>query len=794
MKAFLVSVALLALMCSKAHAQSPETPSRVFVVNTGDGTVSLVDLKAMKEVERYKVGPRPYGIAVSQDNKTVAVGVEDEERVKFYSLPDFKLKGETPVGKMFNDHIVLTKDGKHILIANFYSDDILAIDINTMKEAFRLENLSAPHVVRYGPQNKLAYVTCKKVSGVAAVDPEARKVVKFHQLTINPRSLTFSPDESKVYFGAHWTDGFFEADMKAGKVTRLFQLEPPKENAKPQEVTYHGVQAVHDNVVLAANEGRSYIDAVDVRTGELLDRLSDVSKPCCIEPIPGLGKGEKVRVLISNIGDDSLQLVEVAKDGKLKSLGRAMVGKAPKRVAFLHPKSPEKSGSLRSGLQVGKSIPGPFHPISVVNVEMPTRSGVRHDFTEQHGSNPVVMLFARRVSDPLTRLIQKLDVEVGKRKSAKLKAVVIMLGGDFDIERSLRKLAREQEIKNISFGVVEASGPRAYQLNREADLTAILYRRYKVEANHAFREGDWNDDAIDRVLGDISKIVPEEEAQLDADKIGRLAGAKPTTAPDGVIRIGWPRTDVKVTVDGLAFKPFAGLGSWAAFTPAKHGAMVMGDTIVFQDEVTPAMDAAFAHDLEVTALHNHFFYDEPKVYFMHIGGAGDAEKLAGGVKAVWDAIKRVRADSPQPATRFPGKVPAGGKVSPEPIAKILGHKAETQDGVVKVTIGRTGTMHGVKVGGSMGLTTWAAFSGTDDLAAVDGDFIMTAAEVQPVLRALRKADIHIVALHNHMVGEQPAFYFTHFWAKGPAEELARGLKTALDAQQAAGHRSKTARQ
>ena len=105
---------------------------------------------------------------------------------------------------------------------------------------------------------------------------------------------------------------------------------------------------------------------------------------------------------------------------------------------------------------------------------------------------------------------------------------------------------------------------------------------------------------------------------------------------------------------------------------------------------------------------------------------------------------------------------------------------------MKVTIGREGTMHGVKVGGSMGLTTWAAFSGDDELAAVDGDFIMTAAEVQPVLRALRKAGIHVVALHNHMAGEQPAFYFTHFWGKGRPEELAKGLRAALDAQKAAG--------
>jgi hypothetical protein len=280
-----------------------------------------------------------------------------------------------------------------------------------------------------------------------------------------------------------------------------------------------------------------------------------------------------------------------------------------------------------------------------------------------------------------------------------------------------------------------------------------------------------------------ASAVPGQTGQgLDANKIGVAAQAKATVTPDGVVRLGWPRADVAVTVDSLPLKPFAGLGSWAAFTAAPHGAMVMGDTVVFQDEVTPAMDAAFAHGLEVTALHNHFFYDEPKVYFMHIGGRGDPEKLASGVKAVWDAIKQVRKEQPQPAGRFPGEVVRAGKVAAAPLAEILGHKAESQDGMVKFTIGREGTMHGVKVAGSMGLTTWAAFSGADALAAVDGDFIMTAAEVQPVLRALRKAGIHIVALHNHMAGEQPAYYFAHFWGKGSAEQLARGLHSALDAQ------------
>ncbi|HEU5434529.1 MAG TPA: DUF1259 domain-containing protein, partial [Thermomicrobiales bacterium] len=271
------------------------------------------------------------------------------------------------------------------------------------------------------------------------------------------------------------------------------------------------------------------------------------------------------------------------------------------------------------------------------------------------------------------------------------------------------------------------------------------------------------------------------DKHLDADKIGATAGTKATTTPDGVVRIGWARTDVAVKVDGMSLKPVAGLGSWAAFTAAPHGAMVMGDTVVFQDEVTPAMDAAFAGGLEVTGLHNHFFYDEPKVYFMHIGGRGEPDKLAAAVKRVWDAIKDVRAARPQPAARFAGEVPTAGKIDAAVIEKILGHKGAAQDGVVKVTIARQGKMHGVAVGGSMGLTTWAAFSGSDERAAVDGDFIMTAAEVQPVLRALRKGGIHIVALHNHVFFDEPKVYFMHIGGRGEPERLAAAVKGVWDA-------------
>lgn len=309
-------------------------PQQVLVVNTQDASVSLVELSTMQEVSRHKVGPRPYGIAVTPDGKTVAVGVEDEEQVKFFSLPDFKPVGDVRIGKMFNDHIVLSQDGAQIFVANFYSDDVVIIDVGSMKEVGRISGCSAPHVVKFGPLKKNLYVTCKKVTGIAIVDPAEGKLVKFHQLNVNPRSLTFSPDESKVYFGSFWVNGFFQMDTESGKVTRLYAFDPPADNSGQQEVTYHGVEAVWPQIVLAANEGRSYVDAVDVGTGKLLDRLTTVSKPCCVERVPDSG-GDTVRVLVSNIGDGTLQLVEVSKEGKLKSLGSVKVGAAPKRVAFV---------------------------------------------------------------------------------------------------------------------------------------------------------------------------------------------------------------------------------------------------------------------------------------------------------------------------------------------------------------------------------------------------------------------------------------------------------------------------
>lgn len=225
-----------------------------------------------------------------------------------------------------------------------------------------------------------------------------------------------------------------------------------------------------------------------------------------------------------------------------------------------------------------------------------------------------------------------------------------------------------------------------------------------------------------------------------------------------------------------------GVTSWAAFTPMGNAAMVMGDTVLFEDEVNPAMSAALDAGLEVTALHNHFFFDHPKVYFMHIAGTGNTRRLASAVKAMYDSIAKVRAAQPTPASGFPGDIPTPSNISAAPIEAALGTKVQSNNGMVKVTIGRTAKTHGVTVGNEMGINTWAAFAGSDEHAVVDGDFAMLEGELQTVLKAMRKSGINIVAIHQHMTGEQPRIMFLHYSGKGNALDLARALKQALDAR------------
>jgi len=270
---------------------------------------------------------------------------------------------------------------------------------------------------------------------------------------------------------------------------------------------------------------------------------------------------------------------------------------------------------------------------------------------------------------------------------------------------------------------------------------------------------------------------------IDTAAIESVTGLKGTyDKAENVFKLSKPRDDVKVSVDRWTMPAFMGLTSWAAFTPMGKETMLMGDTVLFEDEVSLAMSAALDAGLEVTALHNHFFFDQPKVYFMHIGGMGDVHKLAAGVKAVYDRVAQVRSAHATPASFFDGDIPATSHVSAAPIEKILGNKAQSKDGMVKITVGRTARMHGTEVGNEMGVNTWAAFAGDDEHAVVDGDFAMHEDELQPVLKAMRSEGINIVAIHQHMTHETPRTLFLHYWGKGKAVDLARAIKKAVDTQ------------
>src|SRR6476659_8084906 len=269
-------------------------------------------------------------------------------------------------------------------------------------------------------------------------------------------------------------------------------------------------------------------------------------------------------------------------------------------------------------------------------------------------------------------------------------------------------------------------------------------------------------------------------ANLDKARIDELTGLKgKMNEKEGVYKVTFPRNDAKIVVDGWTMPPFMGLGTWAAFTPTTDGAMVMGDTVLFEDEVNAALSAALDNGLNVTALHNHFFFDHPKVYFMHIEGEGAVDKLADAVKKVYDAAKQVRAASPNPKDSFgAARLPEKSSITAAPLNEIFGAQGESKDGMVKFTFGRPATMHGVKIGKDMGVNTWAAFAGGDDNAVVDGDFAVTEDELHAVLKSLRKDKINIVAIHQHMTHEEPRIMFFHYWGRGRAKDLSEALKNA----------------
>ena len=271
------------------------------------------------------------------------------------------------------------------------------------------------------------------------------------------------------------------------------------------------------------------------------------------------------------------------------------------------------------------------------------------------------------------------------------------------------------------------------------------------------------------------------DAALDTGRIEQLSGLKGAlNQQEGVFKISFPRKDIQATVGGSRLIPDQGLTAWAAFTRAGNHTMVMGDIVLLENEVNPVMSVALDNGLEVTALHNHFLWDTPKVMFMHIGGLGDEAELARAVGRVFGKLKEVISTRPNSPTS--NVDPAKTSLDPEDIEQIIGTGGVLKNGVYKIVIGRKAKMGEHDVGKEMGINTWAAFAGSEQQAVVDGDFAMLEGEVQGVLKALRRANISIVAIHNHMIGESPRYVFLHYWGVGSVEGLAKGLKAALATQ------------
>jgi hypothetical protein len=270
----------------------------------------------------------------------------------------------------------------------------------------------------------------------------------------------------------------------------------------------------------------------------------------------------------------------------------------------------------------------------------------------------------------------------------------------------------------------------------------------------------------------------EEPSPLDTATIETLAGAKGTLdQKEGVFKVSAPRTDLAVVIGGVKMTPPLGLTSWAAFKRDGKDDMVMGDLVLTQDQVSPVMDAALGNGLEVTALHNHFIWDSPKIMFMHISAMGPEQELAKSVGAVLAKIKETEAVPRPPMVSID---PAHSSLDPSRLDSALGCKGVYKDGVYKFVVGRTTQMHDMTIGNQMGVNTWGAFAGSNREAIVDGDVAMRESEVQNVLKVLRKAGINVVAIHQHMIGEEPRIIFLHYWGIGSTDDLAKGLKSVLD--------------
>jgi hypothetical protein len=274
------------------------------------------------------------------------------------------------------------------------------------------------------------------------------------------------------------------------------------------------------------------------------------------------------------------------------------------------------------------------------------------------------------------------------------------------------------------------------------------------------------------VLARAQEVPAQYQQVLTA--LGRQGDFK-----DDVLKVNIPRNDLTVTVANVKTPTPFGFGGWIAMTKGSAGMdVMMGDLVLLQDEVNPVMSALLENGLEVTALHNHFFWDEPRMFYMHVHGHGTPADLARKVKPALDLIGRAAA-TPAPAAA-PAAPPA---LNTAALANIVGAAGEQTGAVYKITIGRADlklTEMGAPINARMGLNTWAAFVGTNTEAAIAGDVAMLAREVTPVLKALRQNGLSVVAIHHHMTDTSPTIFFLHYWGTGPADKLARGFKAALD--------------
>ncbi len=245
---------------------------------------------------------------------------------------------------------------------------------------------------------------------------------------------------------------------------------------------------------------------------------------------------------------------------------------------------------------------------------------------------------------------------------------------------------------------------------------------------------------------------------------------------EGAMVFSFPRSDLKIKVGGDPVPTALGFGSWTAWKEMGNDVMVMGDLVLLQKEVNPVISALAEANVGVSALHNHFLGENPRIMYMHVSGMGEAAPMARGIR---NALSKTA--TPQPGAAAPGTAPPALTLDPNRLEQIIGHPGKAGGGVFKITIGRPGVkMEGVELTASMGLNTWAAFAGTNDRAHVAGDVAMTAKEVNPVIRALRRGGIELTAVHNHMLNEEPRIFFLHYWGTGPAEKLAGTVREAFD--------------